>query len=275
MPAPAAQEKSIDEAPSKPAGLRPWASRASDGATSPLTVRGLSVAYDRKPVLTDASFAVRPGTLTAIVGPNGAGKSTLLKASLGLLPATGEVRFWGSPLKAVRGRVGYVPQRAAVDWEFPVTAGQVVAMGLYSKIGWFRPVTRKWRAVALAALDRVGLADVAERQIGQLSGGQQQRVFLARALAQDADLYLMDEPLAGIDAVTEEVIFGLLGECRSAGRTAVVVHHDLDTVPTAFDDVILLNRRVVAVGPVAEIFTATNLKSAYGGKIAVLDRAAV
>ena len=258
----------------KPTDSGPRATRETSAA-SPLAVTGLNVSYDRKPVLTDVTFAVRPGTLTAIVGPNGAGKSTLLKAALGLLPASGEARYWGEPLKAVRRRVGYVPQRAAVDWEFPVTAGQVVAMGLYSKIGWFRPVTRKWRSAALAALDRVGLADLAERQIGQLSGGQQQRVFLARAIAQDADLYLMDEPLAGIDAVTEEVIFGLLRECRSAGKTVVVVHHDLDTVPTAFDDAILLNRRVVAAGPVAETFTAANLKAAYGGKIAVLDRAAI
>jgi manganese/zinc/iron transport system ATP- binding protein len=182
------------------------------------------------------------------------------------------VRFWGKPLKQLRRRVGYVPQRASVEWDFPVTAQQVVAMGLYPQIGWFRPVTRRWRHKANEALDRVGLADLADRQIGELSGGQQQRVFFARALAQDADLYLMDEPMAGIDAATERTIFELLHECRASGKTVVVVHHDLDTVPKYFDDVVLLNRTVVASGPIATTFTAANLKAAYGGKMAFLDR---
>ncbi|HEX6987053.1 MAG TPA: metal ABC transporter ATP-binding protein [Planctomycetaceae bacterium] len=242
---------------------------------APLAVRGLTAGYGGAPALVDVTFSVRPGTLTAVVGPNGAGKSTLLKAAIGLIPSAGEATFWGKPLRAVRGRVGYVPQRASVDWDFPVTAKQVVAMGLYPRIGWFRPVTRPWRDRALDALGRVGLADLADRQIGELSGGQQQRVFLARALAQEADLYLMDEPMAGIDAATERAIFTLLTDCRAAGKTVVVVHHDLDTVPTYFDDVLLLNRRAVAFGPVAETFTPANLKAAYGGKVAVLDRVAV
>lgn len=264
----------VETPASKPAGHSGRYGQATDheGSKSPLAVRGLTAIYGATPALLDVTFAARPGTLTAIVGPNGAGKSTLLKAALDLIPHEGDARFWGKPLKSVRGRVGYVPQRASVDWDFPVTAQQVVAMGLYPRIGWFRPVTRAWRHKAVEALGRVGLADLADRQIGQLSGGQQQRVFLARALAQEADLYLMDEPMAGIDAATERAIFTLLTDCRAAGKTVVVVHHDLDTVPTYFDDVLLLNRRAVAFGPVAETFTPANLKAAYGGKVAVLDR---
>jgi manganese/zinc/iron transport system ATP- binding protein len=262
----------VEEHAPKPPGCHRAASKGAPKGDSPLSVRNLTASYGGAPALIDVTFSVRPGTLTAVVGPNGAGKSTLLKAAIGLIPAAGEVRFWGRPLRSVRGRVGYVPQRASVDWDFPVTAQQVVAMGLYSRIGWLRPVTRAWRHKALAALERVGLADLADRQIGQLSGGQQQRVFLARALAQEADLYLMDEPMAGIDAATERAIFTLLTDCRAEGKTVVVVHHDLDTVPTYFDDVLLLNRRAVAAGPVATTFTPANLKAAYGGKIAVLER---
>jgi manganese/zinc/iron transport system ATP- binding protein len=241
-------------------------------SNAPLTVRNLTAGYGGAPAIVDVTLSIRPGTLTAIVGPNGAGKSTLLKAAIGLIPATGDALFWGKPLSAVRGRIGYVPQRASVDWDFPVTARQVVEMGLYSRIGWLRPVTRLWQKQAREALSRVGLAEVADRQIGQLSGGQQQRVFFARALAQQADLYLMDEPMAGIDAATERAIFTLLSECRAAGKTVVVVHHDLDSVPANFNDVLLLNRRAVAFGPVPEVFTPANLKAAYGGKVAVLDR---
>ncbi|MGC1273698.1 MAG: metal ABC transporter ATP-binding protein [Planctomycetaceae bacterium] len=256
----------------KPTPGKGWASDGKPRETAPLSIVGLTAGYGGAPALVDATFSVRPETLTAIVGPNGAGKSTLLKAAIGLIPSRGEVRFWGKPLRSVRRRIGYVPQRASVDWDFPVTAKQVVAMGLYPQIGWFRPVTRPWRNRALDALERVGLANLAERQIGQLSGGQQQRVFLARALAQDADLYLMDEPMAGIDAATEHAIFELLADCRARGRTVVAVHHDLDTVPGCFDDVLLLNRRTIAFGPVSETFTPANLKAAYGGKVAVLDR---
>jgi manganese/zinc/iron transport system ATP- binding protein len=245
---------------------------AAAHAASPLSLTNVSVSYGATFALYDIDVTIRPSTLTAIVGPNGAGKSTLLKAAIGLVPATGDVRFWAKPLKMMRRRVGYVPQRASVDWDFPVTAQQVVAMGLYPHIGWFRPVTRRWRLMANEALDRVGLADLADRQIGQLSGGQQQRVFFARALVQEAELYLMDEPMAGIDAATERTIFELLHECRASGKTVVVVHHDLDTVPTYFDDVVLLNRTVVASGPVATTFTAANLKTTYGGKMAFLDR---
>jgi manganese/zinc/iron transport system ATP- binding protein len=238
-----------------------------------LSIHDLTVAYHRKPVVWDVEYDAPPGKLIAIVGPNGAGKSTLLKACLGLVPVvSGEARFFGDPYAAVRSRIAYVPQRTSVDWDFPVSALDVVAMGLYRRIGWFRPVTRKYREQARGALDRVGLADYAQRQISQLSGGQQQRVFLARALVQEADLYLMDEPFAGVDAATEAAILALLRELQQSGRTAIVVHHDLETVRDYFDEVLLLNMRLVASGPVATVFTPENLRRTYGGKLSLLDQ---
>ncbi len=240
---------------------------------SPLSLHDMTVAYHRRPVVWDIDYQAQPGRLVAIVGPNGAGKSTLIKAALDLIPkVAGGVRFFGKPYSEIRGRVAYVPQRTTVDWDFPVTALDVVAMGLYRQIGWFWPVSRKWKAKALEALDKVGLADFAKRQISQLSGGQQQRVFLARALVQGADLYLMDEPFAGVDAATERAIVDLLRELRSEGKTALVVHHDLQTVPEYFDDVLLLNMRLVASGPVSEVFTPENLRKTFGGKLAILDQ---
>jgi manganese/zinc/iron transport system ATP- binding protein len=240
---------------------------------APLSIHDLTVAYHRKPVVWDVDYNAPAGKLVAIVGPNGAGKSTLLKASLGLLPVvSGEVRFFGKPYANIRSRVAYVPQRTSVDWDFPVSALDVVAMGLYHRIGWLRPVTRSYREEARQALTQVGMSDYANRQISQLSGGQQQRVFLARALVQRADLYLMDEPFAGVDAATERSIVELLRELRRAGKTAMVVHHDLETVPEYFDDVLLLNMRLVAAGPVGEVLTHENLRRTYGGKLALLDQ---
>lgn len=240
---------------------------------SPLVIQDVTVAYHRKPVLWDVDFVAPTGKLIAIIGPNGAGKSTLIKAALELVPrASGVVQFFGKPYKKSRERVAYVPQRGAVDWDFPISALQVVTMGLYRKIGWFRPVTRKYRLLAQGALERVGMGEYAHRQISQLSGGQQQRVFLARALVQEADLYLMDEPFAGVDAATERAIVELLRELRRAGKTALVVHHDLQTVKEYFDHVLLLNMRVVAAGPTAKTFTSENLKKTYGGKLALLDQ---
>ena len=249
-------------------------SQTSEGlAECPLAIHDMTVAYHRKPVLWDVDYQAPRGKLIAIVGPNGSGKTTLIKAALNLVPmASGRVEMFGQPYRSQRHRVGYVPQRTGVDWDFPVNALHVVAMGLYRKIGWCRPVTRKYRRIALDALDRVGLADFARRQISQLSGGQQQRVFLARALAQDADLYLMDEPFAGVDAATERAIIGILQELRNSGKTAVVVHHDLQTVSEYFDHVLLLNMRVVASGPTSEVFTPENLRATYGGKLALLDQ---
>lgn len=240
----------------------------------PLSVHDLTVAYNRKPVIWDVGFDIAPGQLVGVVGPNGAGKSTLLRSILDLQPkASGRVRVFGESYARRRDRVGYVPQRESVDWDFPIDALEVVTMGLYREIGWCRPVGRSHRQRAMEALERVGVADLAGRQISQLSGGQQQRTFLARALVQDADLYFMDEPFAAVDASTEAAIVQLLRDMRAAGKTALVVHHDLQTVPDYFDSVILLNMRVVAHGPVAEVFTPENLQKTYGGRLTLLDEA--
>ena len=242
---------------------------------TPLVVRDLTVAYHRKPVVWDVGLSIPEGKLVSVVGPNGAGKSTLLKACLDLIPrSSGEVLIYGEPYAKVRKRVGYVPQRESVDWDFPVSALDVVAMGTYGQLGWFRRVNKRSKALAMQALDRVGLADYAHRQISQLSGGQQQRTFLARALVQDADIYFMDEPFAAVDAATERAIVELLKELQSRGKTCLVVHHDLATVPQYFDWTVLLNMRVVASGPTAEVFTPENLHKTYGGKLSLLTEAA-
>lgn len=234
--------------------------------TAPLTVRGLSAAYRSDPVLWDVSFSVPEGRLVGIVGPNGAGKTTLLKIAMGLLrPAAGAVELFGQSVERVRGLVGYVPQRGTVDWDFPTDARDVVEMGTYGRLGWLRRPGAAERRTAEECLERVGLSDLAGRQIGELSGGQQQRVFLARALAQDARLYLADEPFAGVDHFTERLVVDLLRELRDEGRTVVVVHHDLATVAEYFDTVVLLNRELVAAGPTAEVFTEANIARTYGG----------
>lgn len=239
-----------------------------------IEVHDLTVAYRTQPVLWDVDLQLPEGKLIAIVGPNGAGKSTLLKAMLGLVPAvTGWVQIFGAPYAKRRSWVGYVPQRESVDWDFPTSALDVVTMGLYGQIGWLRRPRKHHRETALACLDKVGMRDYAHRQISQLSGGQQQRVFLARALAQDARLYLMDEPFAGVDSTTERAILTLLQELRSTGRTVVAVHHDLQTVAEYFDHVVLLNMRLVAAGPVSTTFTAENLQRTYGGRLTVLTQA--
>jgi manganese/zinc/iron transport system ATP- binding protein len=231
----------------------------------------LTVAYHEKPVLWDVDLEAPEGVLMAVVGPNGAGKSTLMKTVLGLVPpAAGQVRIYGKPYEAQRHLVGYVPQRGSVDWDFPTDTLDVVTMGLYRRLGWIKRPGKAERAAALEALDKVGMADFADRQISQLSGGQQQRVFLARALVQTAQVYLMDEPFAGVDATTERAIIGLLRELRRQGKTVLVVHHDLQTVPEYFDWVMLLNVRRIASGPVGEVFTEENLRRAYGGRIAFL-----
>ncbi|MFN0149570.1 MAG: metal ABC transporter ATP-binding protein [bacterium] len=245
------------------------------GSGIAVEVHDLTVAYRTKPVLWDIDLALPEGRLIAIVGPNGAGKTTLLKAILGLLkPTTGWVQIYGAPYEQRRSWVGYVPQRESVDWDFPTSALDVVTMGLYGSVGWFRRPARRHREAALACLDKLGIRDLAHRQISQLSGGQQQRVFLARALAQDARLYLMDEPFAGVDATTERAIFTLLRELRSTGRTVIAVHHDLQTVAEYFDTVVLLNMRLIAAGPIATTFTNENLQRTYGGRLTILSQAA-
>ena len=240
----------------------------------PVSVYDLTVAYHRKPVIWDVGFEIPPGKLVGIVGPNGAGKSTLIKAIMGLIPkASGRVQIYGKPYQKNRHRVGYVPQRESVDWDFPVDALDVVTMGLYKEIGWCLPVRKKHRARAMEALERVGIADYAHRQISQLSGGQQQRTFLARALVQNADLYLMDEPFAAVDAATEKAIVQILQDMKQEGKTALVIHHDLQTVPDYFDYVILLNMRVIDHGLTAEVFTPENLQKTYGGRLTLLEEA--
>ena len=244
-------------------------------ASSPLSIHDLTVAYHRKPVVWDVDLEIPKGKLVGLVGPNGAGKSTLIKACLELIPtSSGLVRIFGEPYRKQRNLVGYVPQRESVDWDFPVSVLDVVAMGTYGRLGWFKRVTQRNKAEAMQALERVGLADYAHRQISQLSGGQQQRTFLARALAQNASLYLMDEPFAAVDAATERAIVTVLQELRDKGKTCLVVHHDLSTVAEYFDWVVLLNMRVVDAGPTAEVFHQDNLKKTYGGKLTILSKAA-
>jgi len=244
-------------------------------ADAPLSIHDMTVAYHRKPVLWDVDLDFPEGKLIGVVGHNGAGKSTLLKAAIGLVPmASGRVKVYGKPFEKQRHLVGYVPQRESVDWDFPVSALDVVLMGRYRRIGWFLPPGRAHREAALHALEKVGMKDFAARQISQLSGGQQQRVFLARALAQDSRLYLMDEPFAGVDAATEKAIFALLHELRETGRTVIVIHHDLQTVRDYFDHVVLLNMRVVAQGPTESVFTDENLRKTYGGRLTLLSQAA-
>jgi len=232
-----------------------------------VAVHDLTVAYRDKPALWDIDLTVPSGVLMAVVGPNGAGKTTLLKAMLGLLrPVSGRVLIHGQPYATQKQSVAYVPQRTSVDWEFPTTVADVVTMGTYGQLGWFRRPGHRQREATRDALDRVGMTAFADRQINQLSGGQQQRVFLARALVQQAPVYFMDEPFQGVDAPTELAIVEILKELRAQGRTVLVVHHDLSTVPTYFDHVLLLNVRTVASGPTAEVFTDANVKATYGDR---------
>lgn len=238
-----------------------------------IEVRDLTVAYKEKPVLWDIDVQIPDGKLVAIVGPNGAGKTTLIKAILGLIkPAAGQIYINGYSYAHERKKVGYVPQRGSVDWDFPTHALDVVLMGRYGHLGWCRRPGKRDRQLALEALDSVGMAEFSDRQINQLSGGQQQRVFLARALVQDADLYLMDEPFVGVDATTEKAIVNLLKALRDKGKTVVVVHHDLQTVKSYFDWALLMNVRKIAIGPVRQVLTQANLKVAYGGRTAFIGQ---
>ena len=240
---------------------------------SAIEVTDRTVAYADKPVLWDVDLEVPRGVLMAVVGPNGAGKTTLIRAILGLVkPAAGRALVHGRPYAERRRLVGYVPQRGSVDWDFPTSVLDVVLMGRYGRIGWVRRPGADDRAAAGRALEQVGMAELAGRQISQLSGGQQQRVFLARALVQDAEVYFMDEPFQGVDATTERAIVELLRGLRERGKTVVAVHHDLQTVPEYFDQVTLLNVRRIASGAVADVFTEENLRRTYGGRAALFGR---
>jgi manganese/zinc/iron transport system ATP- binding protein len=247
----------------------------SEDPPPPLEIHDLTVAYHKKPVLYGIDVTVPAGKLVGIIGPNGAGKSTLIKAAMGLLPASsGWVKIFGEPFRKACGRVGYVPQRESVDWDFPVNVMDVVLMGRYGRLGLFRRPTAADRDVARACLDKVKMLPFASRQIGNLSGGQQQRVFLARALAQESDLYFMDEPFSGVDAATESAIVVLLQELKDRGKTLLVVHHDLATAREYFDTLLLLNMRLVAFGPTADVFTHEMLQKTYGGRLTILSEVA-
>ncbi|MFT6369650.1 MAG: manganese/zinc/iron transport system ATP- binding protein [Maribacter sp.] len=230
-----------------------------------IQIDDLTVAYDYKPVLWDIDLVIPEGVLMAIVGPNGAGKSTLIKSILGIIkPIAGTVQVFGKPYKKQVDKVAYVPQKGSVDWDFPTTALDVVMMGTYGSLGWVKRPGQKEKKASLEALEKVGMLEFKSRQISQLSGGQQQRIFLARALVQNAEIYLMDEPFQGVDATTEKAIINILKELRQAGKTLIVVHHDLQTVPEYFDWVTFLNVKGIASGPVMDIFNDDNLTKTYG-----------
>ncbi len=247
-----------------------------DRGPLPLEVHDLTVAYHKRPVLYGIDLEVPSATITGIIGPNGAGKSTLIKSIMGLVPpSSGWIKVFGKPFRKAVRRVGYVPQRESVDWDFPVTAEDVVLMGRYGRLGLFRNPGKADREVALSCLDKVKMRPFAKRQIANLSGGQQQRVFLARALAQESDLYIMDEPFAGVDAATESAIIELLRELQNRGKTILVVHHDLTTAQDYFDRIILLNMRLIADGPTSQVYTNENLHLTYGGRLNILTDVAI
>jgi manganese/zinc/iron transport system ATP- binding protein len=238
-----------------------------------LEVHDLTVSYNKKPVLWGIDFTLPKGVLVGIIGPNGAGKSTLIKTIMGLIPSgSGFVKLFDKQLDEVREKVSYVPQRESVDWDFPASAFDVVLMGRYGKLGLFKRPRKADKEVAMDCLEKVGMQQFANRQISQLSGGQQQRVFLARALAQDAELYFMDEPFAGVDAATEAAIIEILKKMTAAGKTVVVVHHDLQSVKEYFNWLLLLNMRLVASGPTDKIFNSELLQETYGGKLTLLAK---
>ncbi|NWK56567.1 metal ABC transporter ATP-binding protein [Verrucomicrobiaceae bacterium N1E253] len=240
-----------------------------------LETHDLTVTYHKRPVLYGVDVAIPEGSLVGLIGPNGAGKSTLIKSIMGVIPSSGGwVKVFGKSLKQNIHRVGYVPQRESVDWDFPVTVMDVVMMGTYGRLGWFRRPGKEEKRRAHEALDKIGMLPYANRQIGNLSGGQQQRVFLARALAQNSDLYLMDEPFVGVDAATEAAIVTLLKEMRAEGKTVLVVHHDLQTASDYFDRLMLLNMRLLAYGRTEEVFTPELLQKTYGGRLTLLSEVA-
>ncbi len=244
-------------------------------AVCALSVDQLTVNYDKTPVLWDVHFEIPIGKLVGIIGPNGAGKSTLLKSLLGMIkPLSGTIEFYGKPFKKVRHQIAYVPQRSSVDWDFPITAFDLVLMGRYGKLGYFKWPKVSDKEAAKRALEMVGMLPFSDRQISHLSGGQQQRLFIARALLQDADFYLMDEPFAGVDMATEKAIIGLMDALKAQGKTLCVVHHDLGTVDTYFDWVIMLNTCLIASGPVSDVFHKDTIMRTYGRGANVLDEAA-
>ncbi len=238
-----------------------------------LEVHDLTVAYDNKPVLWNVDFSIPKGKMVGIIGPNGAGKSTLLKSIMGLIPtSSGFVKIFNDSLKKVRHKVAYVPQKESVDWDFPATVLDVVEMGRYGKKSLFKRLNKEDKQIAIEALKKVKMLDFADRHISELSGGQQQRVFIARALAQEADLYFMDEPFAGVDMASEKAIVDILLELQKEGKTIFVVHHDLQSAMDYFDWMVLINKRIVGSGPIQEVFTTETLQNTYGGNLSMLEQ---
>lgn len=241
--------------------------------TSLLTIENLSVSYGQKPVLWDINLELPVGKVIGIIGPNGAGKSTFIKAVMGLIPIdSGNIKIFGQSFKEASKRISYVPQRNSVDWDFPASVFDIVLMGRYAHLGLFQRPRQIDKEIAMRALEQVEMQHLAQRQIGQLSGGQQQRIFLARALAQEADLYFMDEPFVGVDAATEKSIISLLRQLASQGKSVIVVHHDLQTASEYFDWAVLLNMRLIGAGPVADIVKPDLLQATYGGKLTILSQ---
>lgn len=241
-----------------------------------ITIDDLSVSYERKRVLSNIYLRLAAGHIYGVLGPNGAGKSTLFKAILGLVErSAGEIQVNGLPPETQRSEIVYVPQKSEVDWTFPATVYDVVMMGRYPHKSVFSRINAKDRAKANAALEELGITNLKNRQIGELSGGQQQRVFLARALCQEADIFFLDEPFVGVDITTEEKIITVLKRLAESGKTLLVVHHDLSTVQAYFDQVILLNQRLIAYGPTEQIFTEEHIAKAYGGQLPILHQLGV
>lgn len=242
--------------------------------TSAIETHNLSVAYGDEPVLWNVSIQILTGKMTAIVGPNGAGKSTLLEALLGFLkPLKGEINYFqNKSYKAVKDRVAYVPQKQAVDWNFPATVLEVVMMGRYGNVGLFKRLKQSDKNIALEKLEAVQMSDFADRQINELSGGQKQRVFLARALASEADIYLLDEPLAGVDMKTEKIIMSLLYDLTRQNKTVIVVHHDLQTVEEYFDQIVFLNQKVIEQGPVDQVYNQEQIEQTFRPSLAIEER---
>ncbi|WJY27914.1 MULTISPECIES: metal ABC transporter ATP-binding protein [Sporosarcina] len=240
--------------------------------TEPITANHISVSYSGKQVVQDVSFTFAPGSLIGVLGPNGAGKSTLMKAMLGLIKKdNGTVQIGSEPIERKRKIIAYVPQRSNIDWNFPIVVKDTVLLGTYPKLGLFRRPSKQDKAWAMDCLKQVGMQDFADRQIGELSGGQQQRVFLARALAQKADYFFLDEPFVGIDVSSEEVIINILRKLKEQGKTVFVVHHDLSKVKSYFDELILMNRELIGAGPVDQVFQERNMTRAYNRPMTMFD----
>ena len=241
----------------------------------PIEIHDLTVSYQKRPVLYGVDLEIEEGSLVGVLGPNGAGKSTLIKTVMNMIkPNGGYVKIFGKSPKEGIKRIGYIPQRESIDWDFPVTVFDVVLMGRYGHHRWLGRIGKEDRRKANECLEQVSMLPYADRPIGNLSGGQQQRVFLARALAQESAVYLMDEPFAGVDAVTEKAIVSILQGMKNQGKTIVVVHHDLSSAKEYFDQLLLLNMRKVAFGPIAEVYTHELLQKTYGGKLTVLSEMA-